>query len=73
MSKQQIIAGKICEWGDIDMWRCYEFYTHGGRYYQPFVPKEVFDKNENGIYEIQLLVEKILYGQLNIIECLWMT
>ncbi|MDP4134151.1 MAG: hypothetical protein Q8882_09080 [Bacillota bacterium] len=42
------LDGKICEWGDIDMWRCYAFYTHGGRYYNPFVPKEVFDKNENG-------------------------
>ena len=42
------LAGKICEWGDIDMWRCYAFYTHAGRYYNPFVPKEVWDKNENG-------------------------
>lgn len=42
------LDGKICEWADIDMWRCYAFYTHGGRYYNPFVPKEVFDKNENG-------------------------
>ncbi len=42
------LDGKICEWGDIDMWRCYAFYTHAGRYYNPFVPKEVFDKNENG-------------------------
>jgi len=23
------IDGKKCEWGDIDMWRCYAFYTHG--------------------------------------------
>ena len=30
------------------MWRCYAFYTHAGRYYNPFVPKEVWDKNENG-------------------------
>lgn len=42
------LAGKICEWGDIDMWRCYAFYTHAGRYYNPFVPKEVWDANENG-------------------------
>ena len=41
------LDGKICEWGDIDMWRCYAFYTHAGRYYNPFVPKEVWDKNEN--------------------------
>lgn len=46
------LAGKICEWGDIDMWRCYAFYTHGGRYYNPFVPKEVFDKNENGSLDL---------------------
>lgn len=46
------IDGKKCEWGDIDMWRCYAFYTHGGRYYNPFVPKEVFDKNENGALDL---------------------
>ncbi len=42
------LDGKICEWADIDMWRCYAFYTHAGRSYNPFVPKEVWDKNENG-------------------------
>ena len=42
------LDGKLCEWGDIDMWRCYAFYTHAGRYFNPFVPKEVWDKNENG-------------------------
>ena len=46
------LAGKICEWADIDMWRCYAFYTHGGRYFNPFVPKEVFDKNENGMLDL---------------------
>ncbi len=46
------LDGKILEWGDIDMWRCYAFYTHGGRYYNPFVPKEVFDKNENGMLDL---------------------
>ena len=46
------LAGKICEWGDIDMWRCYAFYTHAGRYYNPFVPKEVFDKNEDGSLDL---------------------
>lgn len=46
------IDGKICEWGDIDMWRCYAFYTHAGRYYNPFVPKEVFDRNENGALDL---------------------
>ena len=42
------MEGKTIEWADIDMWRCYAFYTHAGRYYNPFVPKEVWDKNENG-------------------------
>ena len=46
------LAGKICEWSDIDMWRCYAFYTHAGRYYNPFVPKEVWDKNENGALDL---------------------
>ncbi len=46
------LDGKICEWGDIDMWRCYAFYTHAGRYYNPFVPKEVWDKNENGSLDL---------------------
>ena len=41
------LDGKLCEWGDIDMWRCYAFYTHAGRYYNPFVPKEVWDENED--------------------------
>ena len=42
------VGGKVCRWADIDMWRCYAFYTHAGRYYNPFVPKEVFDENKNG-------------------------
>jgi len=46
------LDGKICEWGDIDMWRCYAFYTHAGRYYNPFVPKEVWDKNEGGALDL---------------------
>ncbi len=46
------LDGKICEWGDIDMWRCYAFYTHAGRHYNPFVPKEVWDKNENGALDL---------------------
>ena len=40
--------GKTIEWADIDMWRCYAFYTHAGRYFNPFVPKEVWDQNEDG-------------------------
>ena len=46
------LDGKRCEWGDIDMWRCYAFYTHAGRYYNPFVPKEVFDRNEGGALDL---------------------
>ena len=46
------LDGKKCEWGDIDMWRCYAFYTHAGRYYNPFVPKEVFDRNEDGALDL---------------------
>ncbi len=46
------LDGKICEWGDIDMWRCYAFYTHAGRYYNPFVPKEVFDENKGGALDL---------------------
>lgn len=42
------VGGKICEWGKLDEWKCYAFYTHGGRKFNPFVPKEVWDKNENG-------------------------
>ncbi len=46
------IDGKISEWGDIDMWRCYAFYTHAGRYYNPFVPKEVWDENRGGALDL---------------------
>ncbi len=42
----------LCEWGDIDMWRCYAFYTNAGRHYNPFVPKEVWDKNEGGVLDL---------------------
>ncbi len=42
------IEDKELEWGNIDMWRCYAFYTHAGRYYNPFVPKEVWDENRDG-------------------------
>ena len=46
------LEGKKIEWGDIDMWRCYAFYTHAGRYYNPFVPKEVWDENEGGALDL---------------------
>lgn len=46
------VGGKVCEWADIDMWRCYAFYTHAGRCYNPFVPKGVWDKNEGGALDL---------------------
>lgn len=46
------LDGKICEWGDIDMWKCYAFYTHAGRHFNPFIPKEVWDTNENGSLDL---------------------
>ena len=46
------VGGKICEWGKLDEWKCYAFYTHGGRKFNPFVPKEVWDKNENGDLDV---------------------
>ncbi len=52
MSVKVDLDGKLCEWGDIDMWRCYAFYTHAGRYYNPFVPKDVFDENEGGALDL---------------------
>ena len=46
------VGGKKCEWGKLDEWKCYAFYTHAGRYYNPFVPKEVWDRNENGDLDV---------------------
>lgn len=46
------VGGKKCEWGKLDEWKCYAFYTHAGRYFNPFVPKEVFEKNENGNLDV---------------------
>lgn len=42
------IGGKVCEWGKLDEWKCYAYYTHAGKCFNPFVPKEVWDNNENG-------------------------
>ena len=50
------MEGKKLQWADVDMWRCFAFYTHAGRHYNPFVPKEIWDKNENG--ELDLLEGK---------------
>ena len=46
------VGGKKCEWGKLDEWKCYAFYTHGGRHFNPFVPKEVFDENANGDLDV---------------------
>lgn len=46
------VGGKKCEWGVIDEWKCYAFYTHAGRRFNPFVPKEVFDRNEGGALDL---------------------
>ena len=46
------VGGKKCEWAALDEWKCYAFYTHGGRYYNPFVPKEVFDENKDGMLDV---------------------
>ena len=59
------IGGKICEWGKLDEWKCYAFYTHGGPKYNPFVPREVWEKNENG--DLDLLLGK---KKSNVQECL---
>lgn len=46
------VGGKKCEWGKLDEWKCYAFYTHGGRKFNPFVPKEVWDKNKDGSLDL---------------------
>lgn len=46
------IGGKVCEWGKLDEWKCYAYYTHAGRYFNPFVPKDVWDKNEGGSLDL---------------------
>jgi len=46
------MEGRTIEWADIDMWRCYAFYTHAGRHYNPFVPQSVWDENENGALDL---------------------
>ena len=47
------VGGKKCEWAALDEWKCYAFYTHGGRYYNPFVPKAVFDENKDGMLDVR--------------------
>lgn len=60
------VGGKKCEWAKLDEWKCYAFYTHAGRYYNPFVPKEVFDKNENG--DLNVLEGKAQASEVEIMK-----
>ena len=60
------VGGKKCEWGKLDEWKCYAFYTHGGRKFNPFVPKEVWDKNENG--DLDLLEGKCEANEAEIMK-----
>ena len=60
------IGGKICEWGKLDEWKCYAFYTHGGPKFNPFVPKAVWDRNENG--ELNLLEGKASANEKEIMK-----
>ena len=39
---------KLIEWGELDPWRCYAFYTYPGRKHDPFVPTEVFEQHKDG-------------------------
>lgn len=56
------------EWGNIDMWRCYAFYTHAGRYYNPFVPKEVFDNNTGSLDLLEDFDNKLKADEKNVTE-----
>jgi len=60
------IGGKKCEWGKLDEWKCYAFYTHGGRKFNPFVPKEVWDENKDG--ELDLLEGKCEANEAEIMK-----
>ena len=60
------VGGKICEWGKLDEWKCYAFYTHGGPCYNPFVPKSVWDANENG--DLDLLLGKCKANEQEIMK-----
>lgn len=65
-SVKVIVGGKLCEWGKLDEWKCYAFYTHGGPKYNPFVPKEVWDKNEHG--DLNLLEGKCAANEAEIMK-----
>ena len=60
------VGGKKCEWGVLDEWKCYAFYTHGGRKFNPFVPREVWDANEKG--DLNLLEGKCAASEAEILK-----
>ena len=62
------IEGHTYECGTIDMWRCYAFYTHAGRYYNPFVPKEVFDNNTGSLDLLEDFDNKLKADEKNVTE-----
>jgi len=48
------VGGKTIEWGKLDEWRCYIYYTYPGKKHDPFIPTEVFEEHKDGklrIYE----------------------
>jgi len=52
------LAGKELEWGKLDEWRCYIYYTWPGKQHDPFVPTEVFEQHKDDrlrIYETKNL------------------
>ena len=62
------IEGHTYEWGNFDMWRCYAFYTHAGRYYNPFVPKKVFDENNGSLDLLEDFDNKLPADEKNVTE-----
>lgn len=60
------VGGKKCEWGKLDEWKCYAFYTHGGRKFNPFVPKTVWDENKDG--DLDLLEGKCEASEVEIMK-----
>lgn len=60
------IGGKKIEWGALDEWKCFAFYTHTGRHQNPFVPAEVFDENKDN--NLDLLLGKAKANEYEVIR-----
>ena len=48
------VGGKVLEWGKLDEWRCYIYYTYPGKAHDPFLPTSIFEEYKDGklrIYE----------------------